>query len=181
MTNNIKILKYSIKNPEIFLDKYYMFVDKHHDLNAYINKTKKIKDTLIAIKELTQKKYSNSVIEKLYIDLYKEIKEHANYSEFGCFINACDSNINEVINDIDLLKEITRLYIKYRDITDIVPSEWMQALLDKGASRRKGQAGEKKLIDLLVANGFIFTKNISEFKKINFLLQNLVASLLIKD
>lgn len=165
MNNNKKILEYSIKNQEIFMDKYYMFVEKHNDLDLYVDKTKKIKNILITIKELTVKKYSQETIEKLYIDLHKEIKKYANYSEFGCFINACDSNIDEVKRDIDLLKEITKLYIKYRDITEIVPSEWMQALLDKGASRRKGQVGEGKLIDILIEGGFTFTKSVDEFKK----------------
>jgi len=165
MISNKKILEYSIKNPEIFLDKNYMFVEKHSSLDLYINKTKKIKNILITIKELTLKKYSQKTIEKLYIDLHQEIKKYANYSEFGCFINACDSNIDEVKRDVDLLKEITKLYIKYRDVTEIVPSEWMQALLDKGSSRRKGQIGEGKLIDILTKGGFTFTKNIEEFKK----------------
>ena len=37
MINNIKILEYSIKNPEKFMDGYYMFIEKHKDLDLYVN------------------------------------------------------------------------------------------------------------------------------------------------
>src|SRR3989344_7403744 len=133
--DNIKLLEYCVKNPETFLDYNYMFVDKDKNLNKYTNKTKLIKHKLIALKETINKNKSKNIVTQLLAELQRELGNYANYSEFGAFINACDSKIEEVYNDKILLKEITILYLKKRELNDIVPSEWIQALIDKGSSR----------------------------------------------
>mgnify|MGYP001604008348 CR=1 FL=1 len=162
--NNIKLLEYCRKNPEKFLDSNYMFVKKDKNLKLYVKQTKIIKHKLIAIKETLNKKKSKEIINQLLEELRFELKKHANYSEFGAFINACDSKIDEVYNDKVLLREITLLYLKERDINDIVPSEWIQALIDKGSSRKKGHAGENKLINILQNSGFTKVKKFVDFK-----------------
>lgn len=161
--DNLELLEYCKKNPEKFLDKNYMFVDKHKELSLYVLKTKNIKNKLIAIRELLNKKGAINVIEQLFIDLQKELDKHSNFSEFISFVNACDSRLEEVKNDIDLLKQTTLLYLQYRDLNDIVPSEWVQALVDKSTSRKKGHSGEKKLIDLLNQRGYKLVRNLKDF------------------
>ncbi len=163
--NNIKLLEYCVMRPETFLDANYMFVEKDNGLNKYVNKTKSIKHKLIAIKETINKNKSKSVVNQLLDELQKELGNYANYSEFGAFVNACDSKIEEVYNDKILLKEITLLYLKKRDLNDIVPSEWIQALIDKGSSRKKGHAGENKLIKILEKKGFVKVKSFKDFEK----------------
>lgn len=144
-----------------------MFVEKDPHLILYVNKTKVIKNKLIAIKETLGKKGSGKVIDQLFDELQSELGDYSNYSEFGAFVNACDSNINEVYVDSFLLRKITELYLEKRDLNDIVPSEWIQALIDKGTSRKKGQAGENKLISILGKLGFKSVKKIKEFNKLN--------------
>ena len=161
--NNIVLLKYCVKNPEKFLDNNYMFVEKDNNLGTYVKKTQIIKHKLIAIKETLNKNKSKTVINQLFSELQKELAKYANYSEFGAFVNACDSKMEEVHNDIILLKEITYLYLKKRDLNDIVPSEWIQALIDKGSSRKKGHAGENKLIKLLEKANFVRVKTMEDF------------------
>ncbi len=163
--DNIKLLKYCVMHPETFLDYNYMFVDKDKDLNKYANKTKFIKHKLIAIKETINKNKSHNVVNQLLSDLQKELRNYANYSEFGAFINACDSKIEEVYNDKILLREITLLYLKKRELNDIVPVEWIQALIDKVSSRKKGHAGENKLIKILESLEYINAETIEEFEK----------------
>lgn len=163
MMDNLELLEYCKKNPEKFLDKNYMFVDKHKELPIYVLKTKNIKNKLIAIRELLDKKSANHVIDQLFIDLQKELNKHSNFSEFISFVNACDTRLEEVKNDMDLLKQTTFLYLQYRDLNDIVPSEWVQALVDKSTSRKKGQSGEKKLIDMLDNKGYKLVHNLRDF------------------
>lgn len=162
--NNLKLLEYCLKNKEGFLDPYYIFQKKHLKLDLYIEQTKKIKNLLITIKELKKRNTSELILKNLYFDLAKLLNDYANFSEFCCFINACDSQKDEVKNNVVLLKKITDLYLEERDLNEIVPAEWIQALIDKTSSRKKGHVGEEKLIDILSSQlGFIITKDISEF------------------
>lgn len=161
--DNLELLEYCNKNPEKFLDKNYMFLDKHKELSLYVSKTKDIKNKLIAIRELLDKKSAIHVIEQLFIDLQKELNKHSNFSEFISFVNACDSRLEEVKNDMDLLKQTTFLYLQYRDLNDIVPSDWVQALVDKSTSSKKGHSGENKLIDLLDKMGYKLARNLKDF------------------
>ncbi|TSC90581.1 MAG: hypothetical protein G01um10142_368 [Parcubacteria group bacterium Gr01-1014_2] len=140
---SLELFEYCKKNPEEFLDTNYMFIEKDLKIDSYTEKTKIIKIKLIAIKEVSSKKESEKVLGQLFKELQKELGEYANYSEFGAFVNACDSKIEEVFDDITLLKKITKLYLDKRDLNEIVPSEWIQALIDKGSSRKKRQSRRK--------------------------------------
>jgi hypothetical protein len=165
MKDNLHYFKFSQYNPEDFLDKNYMFVEEDSTLPFYRDKTQKIKELLTTIKNIENKNNSKKVLDIIFTELQDTIKKHANYSEFGCFINACDSTMEENINDIGLLKTITFLYLKKRKLTDIVPLEWIQALIDKGSSRKKGHAGENKLITILENNSYVKAKDINDFNK----------------
>lgn len=162
--NNIKLLEYCVKNEESFLDKNYMFEEKNSKLNLYVRKTKRIKELLITIKRIKGKNGNKKVLDQIFDELQEAIKKYANYSEFGCFINACDTTIDESSKNNDLLRKITDLYLKKRDLNDIVPGEWIQAVIDEGSSRRKGNAGAEKLINILKKKRFIFVEKMSDFK-----------------
>lgn len=163
--NNLELLEYCRQNPEFFLDGSYMFIEKDPNLDFYVGATKKIKNKLITIKELLEKKGVEEVLNNLFKELRKELGKYANNSEFGAFINACDSKLEEASNDIELLKKITRLYLEKRDLNEVVPSEWIQALLDKAASKKKGHSGENKLITILEKYNFKKIKDIGSFNK----------------
>ena len=165
--SNLHYYKISKENPEKFLDQNYMFVEKDLGMSFYVSKTHKIKELLTTIKNIKNKNNSEKLLNEIFLELQNTIKKYSNYSEFGCFINACDSTIEENINDIKLLKTITFLYLEKRKLTDIVPSEWLQAIIDKGSSRKKGHAGEKKIMDILEGSGFLKAKDIPDFKNYN--------------
>jgi|SRR3989339_1483757 len=165
--DNLKLLEYSIKHPEPLMDKNYMFLNKHVDLQKYVKKTQNIKNILIAIKEMKSANISGKTIDKMYLKLDKELNNYSVFSEFSCFINACDLNNGEVRGKIDLLKKVTDYYLKHRDLNDIVPAEWIQALIDKTTSRKKGQAGEKKLLQLLKTKRYNFVDTLEDFMSHN--------------
>ncbi len=152
--NNLFYFNFSRKNPEEFLDQYYIFDERHPDLKKYISKTKDIKNVLTTIKTLEESKENRKTIDKYYKKLQKSLNKYANTSEFIAFVNACDSYLDIVKIDIGLLKKITKRYFEKRIITEIVPEEWVQAIVDSHTSRKKGQAGENKLIDILKNNGY---------------------------
>jgi len=142
-----------------------MFIELHKNLDTYVRKTKEIKELLITIKQLSTKKSTAAVLNNIYLDLQKALKSNANYSEFGAFVNACDSNINEIAGDFELLKGITDFYLRKRVLNDVVPAEWIQAIIDKGSSKLKGSAGDNKLIASLEDRGYEKTHDLKDFKK----------------
>lgn len=135
--NNLHYFEISKNNQEKLLDDFYVFDEKHPDLNKYIKNTKEVKDILITIKTLQNKKEKSEVIDKYFLELSKIIGKYSNCSEFACFINACDNIIDEAKNEIKLLKKITERYFTKRVLNEMAPEEWVQAILDTNSSRKK--------------------------------------------
>src|SRR3989339_573260 len=152
--NNLCYFEISKNNQEKLLDDFYVFDEKHPDLNKYIKNTKEIKNILITIKTLQDKKEKAMVIDKYFLELSKIIGEYSNCSEFACFINACDNFIDKAKSEIELLKEIAERYFAKRVLNEMAPEEWVQAILDTNSSREKGKCGENKLISILKKQGF---------------------------
>lgn len=162
LKNNIHYFNISILNKESLLDTNYMFLEKHRYLDEYIEYTKKIKEYLTTIKTLND---IGKDVNDVCFELYKIINnEFSSKSEFCCFMNACDITTNIIKQDFDCFKKIIFLYLKNRKLTDSVPEEWIQAIIDKGASRSKGVLGENKLIKMAIDNGFTECKTWDEFK-----------------
>lgn len=152
--NNLYYFDVSKKKPEKLIDDFYIFDEKHPDLELYIQNTKEIKNILITIKTLKEKKEDSLVIDKYFTELVRVIGKFSNCSEFACFVNACDNIIGEMQHDIDALKQITERYFEKRVLNEAAPEEWVQAILDTNAARKKGNCGENKLIHLLEKEGF---------------------------
>ncbi len=152
--SNLRYFEISKNNQEKLLDDFYVFDEKHRDLRKYIENAKEIKNILITIRTLQSKKEKQSVIDKYFIELSKIIGKFSNCSEFACFVNACDNIINDVKGEINLLKKITERYFAERILNEMVPEEWVQAILDNNSSRKKGKCGENKLIHTLENQGF---------------------------
>ncbi len=163
MKNNQYYFKISQQNPEKLLDKFYVFDNKHPDLKKYISNTKEIKNILITIKTLQNRKEEAKIVDKYFCELQKVLCSTSNCSEFVCFVNACDNILDSVKNDIDLLKKITERYFKKRVLNEIVPEEWIQAILDSNSSRKKGKCGEIKLLSILQKLGFSEAKTWNDF------------------
>ncbi|MBU2579284.1 hypothetical protein KKA09_04195 [Patescibacteria group bacterium] len=166
--NNLHYFEISKNNQEKLFDDFYVFDEKHPDLNKYIKNTKEIKNILITIRTLRGKKEKSAVVDKYFLELSKIIGKYSNCSEFACFVNACDNIICEVKNEINLLKKITERYFAKRVLNEIAPEEWVQAILDTNSSRKKGKCGENKLIHILRKQGFKEVFDWDEFFKINY-------------
>ena len=152
--SNQHYFKISCENPENFLDKFYIFDERHPDIEKYIANTKDIKNILITIKTLQNKKERGEIIEKYFCELQKILSDFSNCSEFICFVNACDNTLKSVKTDLNLIKKITKKYFSKRTLNEFVPEEWIQAVLDSNSSRKKGKCGEIKLIAMLKGFGF---------------------------
>lgn len=161
--NNLHYFKVSQENLEDFLDDFYVFDKKNLDLEKYAINIKEIKNLLITIKTLKDKKEKSVVIKKYFYSLQGVLNKFSNCSEFVCFINACDNTLDAVKNNVNLLERITERYFHNRVLNEIVPEEWVQAILDTNASRKKGKCGEIKLKSILKKNGFIEVKKWEDF------------------
>ncbi len=160
--NNLNYFNFSKNNPELLLDKNYIFTDQHPEINKYQENLKQIKDILITINTLKNNSENEEIIFKYYQKLQKNLTKYSNTSEFSCFVNACDNSLDSVKNDLETLKIITDEYFKNRILNENAPIEWIQALIDNNSSRKKGKNGEKKLIKIL--NDFKFI-NCSDWKE----------------
>ena len=166
--NNLHYFEISKNNSEKLLDDFYVFDKKHPDLNKYIKNTKEIKNILITIRTLQSKKEKQTVIDKYFVELSKIIGKYSNCSEFACFISACDNFIDKAKSEIDLLKKITERYFAKRVLNEMVPEEWVQAILDTNSSRKKGKCGENKLISILKKQGFKEVFDWDDFSKTDY-------------
>lgn len=165
MRSNRHYFKISQNNFEELLDDFYVFDDEHPELEKYIKNTKKIKNLLITIKILQDKKENEKIIDKYFYDLSQILGKFANCSEFACFINACDNTLQLVRKESELLKNITRRYFKRRILNEVAPAEWLQAILDTNSSRKKGSCGENKLLHILQKSGFTKVESWEDFLK----------------
>lgn len=152
--DNLHYFEISKNNQEKLLDDFYVFDESHSDLDKYIKNTKEIKNILITIRTLQNKKEKSKVIDKYFLELSKIIGKYSNCSEFACFVNACDNIIGKTKNEIKLLKKITERYFAKRVLNEMAPEEWIQAILDTNSSRKKGKCGENKLVHILEQEGF---------------------------
>jgi len=135
--DNQHYFKISQENSEPSLDSFYIFDKKNPNLKKYIKNTKEIKEILTTIKTLQKKKENQKIINKYFEELQKSLSEFSNCSEFICFVNACDNTLDAVKKDLDLIKKITQKYFSKRLLSDLVPEEWIQAILDSNSSRKK--------------------------------------------
>ncbi len=161
--NNLYYFKISQQNPEKILDSFYIFDEKHPQLQKYISNTKEIKNILITIRTLQKKNEDKKVIAKYFSELSKTLGKFSNCSEFTCFINACDSFLDSAKKDIILLEKIAQRYFEKRILNEVVPEEWIQAILDSNAPAKKGHCGEKKLLHILAKYGFQKVKSWEDF------------------
>lgn len=165
MKTNLDYFEYCSKHPEGIFDETFLFLDKNPRLSEYVQNIKEIKDLLTTLKCMLQKKEKEEILEKYFQALQQHLCCYSNCSEFVCFAHACDTSLEHLKKDYDLLKKVTRLYLKKRDLTDLTPVEWVQAILDSHSSRRKGAAGENKLKNICKELGFVPLSNWSELEK----------------
>ena len=160
MKSNIEYLFESIRNKET-LDKRYMTLDKDENLTKILDTSRKIKTLL---KQIKCKKKKNKNYTQQKNDLYQlVISEHGSKTEFGCFINACDSTVATLKSNEEFFSEIIELYFTHREFDNTISSVWTQALIDKGSQRSMGSIGEEKLIDIAKTHGFEYTNDTNTF------------------
>jgi len=155
MKNNLHYFKISQENKEPHLDQDYFILEKHPELKKYLSGIKEIKEILITIKKLTNSKENKSIIDKYFLELFEIFKNNfSNCSELGCFVNACDTTRDLIQKDFESFKRITSLFIKKRKLDDKIPENWVQAIIDSNSSRKKGDLGERKIINFLIKQGY---------------------------
>lgn len=157
---NIEYLKIAINNREK-LEKRYMILNEDLNLGEMVLNAIKIKELLTAIK--VAKEFQQPT-EPYYNELRVVIAQNfSSNNEFNSFINACDSTVNTIRENPETLNEIVELFLKYRSISDHTPKEWVQALIDKGSSKKLGNAGNDKVIEMAIDSGFSFSNNDVDF------------------
>src|SRR3990167_1949961 len=85
--NNLHYFEISKNNQEKLLDNFYVFDEKHPDLNKYIKNTKEIKNLLITIRTLQSKKEKSAVIDKYFLELSKIIGKYFSVIFLSKFIS----------------------------------------------------------------------------------------------
>lgn len=166
MKNNQHYFDVSKENPESHLDKDYFILEKHPNIKGVIKRVKEIKEILITIKKLKEAGESRDIIEKYFKKLFEVFNNNfSNCSELGCFVNACDTTRDLIQGDYESFKKITNLFIIKRELSERVPENWIQAIIDSNSSRKKGELGERKLIKILNKFGFSEIKNWEDFEK----------------
>lgn len=123
----------------------------------------KIQNILVTIKILQQKREERRIIEKYFVALADLLGKFSNGSEFACFINACDSVLKFAKKNPVLLEKIAQRYFEKRILSDVIPEEWIQAILDTNSARKKGKSGEKKLLSILTGYKYEKVKSWEEF------------------
>jgi len=163
--NNQQCFKISQENPEPHLDPAYFVIQKSPQIKEYIKNVKDIKEILITIKKLKENKEKGETIEKYFQKLFETFNEFSNCSELGCFVNACDTTRDLIKKDYESFKKITELFIKKRILDDKAPENWLQAIIDSNASRKKGELGQNKLIKILGKLGYKPISGWSDFPR----------------
>lgn len=167
MLSNLDYFEYCRQHPENQFDLTFAFLDKDPHLQEYVNQTKKIKEYLITIKVLKEHNAPEKQIDDYLSKLQTQLGTFSNRSEFVCFAHACDTTLEALKKNFDVLKRISLLYIEKRDITDITPAEWIQALIDSQSSRKKGSKGEKKLLQICYEKGFAIANRWQDLQNVS--------------
>jgi hypothetical protein len=152
--DNLHYFRISQENPEPQLDLEYFIINREPRIKEYLKNIKDIKENLIALKKLKENKESRDIIEKYYKKLFDCWDDFSNCSELGCFVSACDTTRDLIKDDFETFKKITDFYLERRVIDDKVPENWVQAIIDNNASRKKGKLGENKIIKILGKAGY---------------------------
>jgi len=163
--SNLHYFEISKNNPEPHLDAAYFIIQKSPQIKQYIRNIKDIKEILITIKKLKENKEHPNVLEKYFKKLFETFNEFSNCSELGCFVNACDTARDLIEKDFESFKKITELFINNRILDDRAPENWIQAIIDNNASRKKGELGQNKLVRILGKFGYKLVKDWNDFFK----------------
>ncbi|GHT37768.1 hypothetical protein FACS189427_11170 [Planctomycetales bacterium] len=155
LKQNLHYFRTSVNTPEIS-DDCYKFLDWDKDLDEYVAVTNQLKVYLGTIKTLRITGQDTEPTYRLMFDLFRNADGFAYKSEFSCFAIACDETVETLKKNKNYtaFKEVVDLFLLHRNSEAITSREWVQALIDSGASRKKGVTGENKLIDIAMQNGF---------------------------
>jgi len=157
MRKNIDYWKISSSNPEPPIDVYYLIDEKPTEIQ--LKNITKLRKTIRTICEniFKNKEYENDELVREVLMLLRQ--DGAQYTEFVAFLNALDLTL-QVLEKYDyntqfsIIKITLKKYCEsrfkplYSSLSDddkII----VQVLMDKGASRRKGEVGKEKIKNLL--------------------------------
>lgn len=162
----------SLRNPEPVQDDYYIFDEIIISDRNLIIKIDRLRELIISYCVLLEK--SSKVINEIFNEIFEIVVsiEKIQYHEFIAFWKVLDisySSFKKLPDKENILKEILNKYCqRRRELYDKIgySNVTVQALYDFGASRKKGVAANKKIIDLI--KGFfenpIHAKTIQDFE-----------------
>ncbi len=170
LKTNLEYFELTLQNPEPIFDLNYAHFEEDKNLEKHIQKINTIKEYLITIQKLEQ---HNDSADKYYQEILKLLKVGTNYSEFMCFLNACDITTNSInILSINDIKELIQKFFMYRNFNNtfdfsLTPKQWIQAIIDKGSSRKNGKLGEAKISNMLEKYNFIKATTLNKMYESN--------------
>lgn len=158
--DNLFYWEISLKNPEPVFDKYYVFdeIIVNEKLIQEVRRLRELITSYCIAKESKKESISEFLDEILdKINSIIDSVENIQYTEFIAYWKTLDmtesvfKNLNEKNKKKEVLKEIVEYYCErrrklydslgYSDVT-------IQALYDSGASRKKGEAAIKKIVEM---------------------------------
>lgn len=157
MNKNLEILLYSTKHPEDILKKeynhfYWHLKEGSETADEYVKIANNIRKIIEQIKK--QSKGVNTRRKDLIIKLDENICGKSNCSPFCMFFSVYDITLSvyrKLTNKerYDILEELLNLFFKNRKLYQKIDKSTVMGIIDKGSSRRQGNAGEMKLKYLL--------------------------------
>lgn len=174
LEENLFYWKTSLENLEPIIDDFYIFDELIIKDQNLLQKADKLRELIITYCVLVEKQQENTdVAEEIFKDIFHILSSVKNiqYHEFVAFWKVLDisySVFNKIKKQNIILKEILKKYCqKRRNNYDNLgySNVTIQALYDVGASRKKGNAGNIKIENLIqkFLKGATLINNISSF------------------
>jgi len=154
LRNNFDYWLESLKNPEPVFDDYYMFEEIIVSDAELIKKIERLRELIISYCVVIEKNEnaSSEILDEIYGIIISVDK--IQYTEFLAFWKCLDmtySIFEDLSNNKDVLKVILQKYCeRRRKLYDRLgySNTTVQALYDNGSSRKKGNAGIRKITDM---------------------------------
>lgn len=156
LKDNLYYWQTSLDNLESVHDDYYVFDEIIVNDKNLISKVNKLRDLIISYCVLLEKN-EESALNKIFKEIFSLVMtiDKIQYHEFVAFWKVLDISYSQFCKLPDkaiILKNILVSYCqRRRKLYDQIgySNVTLQALYDFGASRKKGVAGNKKIIDLI--------------------------------
>ena len=170
LKENTYYWKYSLKHPESISDKYYTFDKIIVNDKELIKKVEHLRELIISFCVVKNKVAKDEILDEILNVLNSANIQYTEFVSFWATLDFSYSIYKTIPNKKDLLNDILLTYCKRRrklydklGYSNVV----IQALFDKGSSRRKSSSANNKLSDIIkiIFNNSIHSIDIESFMK----------------